>query len=91
MRYNKLTSKTKPKDPNSSILLSCFFCQSTDSRIKTATATLRGLLYLNIDQQLSLISHLQTKYDVAGKNLSMTQLPGRYYPRYALTFYTIRA
>ena len=50
-------------------LLSFFFCQATDSRINNATAVLRGLLYLLIDQQPSLISYIQKKYDLAGKTL----------------------
>jgi hypothetical protein len=50
-------------------LLSFFFCQATDSRINNATAVLRGLLYLLIDQEPSLISHVQKQHDHAGKTL----------------------
>jgi hypothetical protein len=50
-------------------LLSYFFCQATDSRINTATAVLRGLLYLLVNQQPSLITHVWKKYDNAGKTL----------------------
>jgi len=50
-------------------LLSYFFCQATDSRINNATAVLRGLLYLLVDQQPSLISHIRKQYDHAGKAL----------------------
>jgi hypothetical protein len=50
-------------------LLSYFFCQATDSRINNATAVLRGLMYLLIDQQPSLISHIRKKYDHVGKAL----------------------
>ncbi|OCK74462.1 HET-domain-containing protein, partial [Lepidopterella palustris CBS 459.81] len=50
-------------------LLSYFFCQATDSRINNATAVLRGLVYLLVDQQPSLISHIRKKYDHAGKTL----------------------
>jgi hypothetical protein len=50
-------------------LLSYFFCQATDSRINNATAVLRGLMYLLIDQQPSLISHIRKKHDHAGKTL----------------------
>jgi Cdc6-like AAA superfamily ATPase len=50
-------------------LLSYFFCQATDSRINNATAVLRGLIYLLVDQQPSLISHVRKKYDHAGKTL----------------------
>jgi len=49
--------------------LSYFFCQATDSRINNATAVLRGLLYLLVDQQPSLISHIRKKHDHAGKAL----------------------
>ena len=50
-------------------LLSYFFCQTTDSRINNAIAVLRGLVYLLVDQQPSLISHIRKKYDHAGKSL----------------------
>ncbi|ERF72619.1 hypothetical protein EPUS_05673 [Endocarpon pusillum Z07020] len=49
--------------------LSYFFCQATDSRINSATTVLRGLLYLLIDQQPSLIPHIQKQHDYAGKAL----------------------
>ncbi|KAF2197377.1 HET-domain-containing protein [Delitschia confertaspora ATCC 74209] len=50
-------------------LLSYFFCQATDARLNNATAVLRGLLYLLVDQQPSLISHVRKKYDHASKSL----------------------
>jgi hypothetical protein len=50
-------------------LLSYFFCQATDSRINNATAVLRGLIYMLVGQQPSLVSHIQKKYDEAGKAL----------------------
>ena len=50
-------------------LLSYFFCQATDSRINNATAVLRGLVYMLVGQQSSLISHILKKYDHAGKSL----------------------
>ncbi len=50
-------------------LLSYFFCQATDLRINNATAVLRGLVYLLVDQQPSLISHIRKKHDHAGKTL----------------------
>ncbi|KAF2260950.1 beta transducin-like protein HET-D2Y [Lojkania enalia] len=46
-----------------------FFCQATDSRINSATAVLRGLLYMLVDQQPSLVSHIRKKHDHAGKAL----------------------
>ncbi|KAF2429981.1 hypothetical protein EJ08DRAFT_670710 [Tothia fuscella] len=50
-------------------LLSYFFCQATNSGINNATAVLRGLIYLLIDQQPLLVSHVRKKYDQAGKTL----------------------
>ena len=50
-------------------LLSYFFSQATDSRINNAIAVLRGLMYLFINQQPSLISHIRNKHDHAGKTL----------------------
>ncbi|KAK3177982.1 hypothetical protein OEA41_000114 [Lepraria neglecta] len=57
----------KPKDRTH--LLSFFFCQATDSRINNATAVLRGLIYLLVQEQPSLISHVREKYDHAGRDL----------------------
>ena len=50
-------------------LLSFFFCQATDSRINSATAVLRGLIYLLANQQPSLLTHIRKKYDHAGNQL----------------------
>ncbi|CAN9293082.1 unnamed protein product [Alternaria alternata] len=50
-------------------LMSYFFCQATDSRINSATSVIRGLLYMLVDQQPSLMSHIRGKYDHAGKAL----------------------
>lgn len=50
-------------------VLSFFFCQGTDSRINNATAVLRGLVYLLLDQQPSLIPYVRTKYDHTSKAL----------------------
>ncbi|KAF2690614.1 WD40 repeat-like protein [Lentithecium fluviatile CBS 122367] len=49
--------------------LSYFFCQATDSRINSATAVLRGLLYLLVNHQPSLVLHIRKKHDHAGKAL----------------------
>jgi hypothetical protein len=49
--------------------ISYFFCQATDSRINSAIAVLRGLLYLLVSQQPSLVSHVRKKYDHAGKTM----------------------
>ncbi|KIN09022.1 hypothetical protein OIDMADRAFT_48858 [Oidiodendron maius Zn] len=50
-------------------LLSYFFCQATDLRISNATAVLQGLLFLLINQQPSLVSHIRTRHDHAGRTL----------------------
>jgi hypothetical protein len=50
-------------------LIAYFFCQATDLRINNATAVLRGLLYMLVSQQTSLITHIRKKYDHAGKAL----------------------
>ncbi|KAF2679408.1 hypothetical protein K458DRAFT_116012 [Lentithecium fluviatile CBS 122367] len=49
--------------------LSYFFCQATDSRINSATAVLRGLLFLLVNHQPSLVSHIRKKHDQTGKAL----------------------
>jgi NACHT domain/Heterokaryon incompatibility protein (HET) len=61
--------KELEKSMSKTNLLSYFFCQATDSRINNATAVLRGLVYLLVDQQPSLIFHLRKKHDHAGKTL----------------------
>jgi hypothetical protein len=60
---NEMSPLTKLRDDEATTLLSCFFCQATDKRINNATAVLRGLIYLLIDQQPSLVSHVRKKYD----------------------------
>lgn len=57
------------KSKDHTYLLSFFFCQATDSRINSATAVLRGLIYLLVLEQPSLISHVREKYDHAGRDL----------------------
>lgn len=46
---------------------SFFFCQATNADINNATAVLRGLIYILVKQQPSLISHLRESYDDFGK------------------------
>ncbi|WYZ45757.1 hypothetical protein EsH8_VIII_001073 [Colletotrichum jinshuiense] len=50
-------------------LLSYFFCQAPDERLNTATAVLRGLIFMLLDQDPSLVSYIKKKYDTAGKAL----------------------
>ncbi|KAI3547300.1 hypothetical protein CSPX01_03737 [Colletotrichum filicis] len=49
-------------------LLSYFFCQANDRRLGTATAVLRGLIFMLLTQEPSLVSHMK-KYDKVGKAL----------------------
>lgn len=52
---------------NESINLLYFFCQAGDDRINSATAVLRGWLYLLMEQQPSLIRYVCTKYQFDGR------------------------
>ncbi|KAM3089323.1 hypothetical protein ACMFMG_000927 [Clarireedia jacksonii] len=66
---DEMSPSTKLRDKQATTLLSYFFCQATDDRIDNASAALRGLIYLLVDQQPLLISHVRKKYDHAGKAL----------------------
>jgi hypothetical protein len=66
---DEMSPLTKLRDKEATTLLSYFFCQATDNRINNASAALRGLIYLLIDQHPLLISHVRKKYDHAGKAL----------------------
>lgn len=46
-----------------------FFCQATDARINNASAVLRGLLYMLLEQQPSLVSHVQENYRRGGRSI----------------------
>ncbi|KAK2729888.1 NACHT and WD40 domain protein [Colletotrichum kahawae] len=46
-----------------------FFCQAADHRLNTATAVLRGLIYLLVKQQPTLVTYLRKEYMHAGKRL----------------------
>jgi hypothetical protein len=48
--------------------LSYFFCQGTNDRLNTATAILRGLIWMLVHQQKSLIRHLD-EFKVLGSTL----------------------
>ncbi|KAL7904026.1 hypothetical protein GGI35DRAFT_247022 [Trichoderma velutinum] len=64
---NELSSRTRLKDNKANTLLSYFFCQAADERINSATAVLRGLIYLIVEQQPLLVSHIQKKYKHGGE------------------------
>jgi len=66
---DKLKETANAAPASSSYVLSYFFCQATDLRINSATAVLRGLIYLLADQQPALLQHVRKKYDATGKEL----------------------
>jgi hypothetical protein len=51
------------------VLVSYFFCQAIDARINSATAVLRGLLYMLLQQQPLLVSHVRKRYNHMGKTI----------------------
>ncbi|KAI1068485.1 hypothetical protein LB507_004342 [Fusarium sp. FIESC RH6] len=56
---DELQPSTKLSDRENHISLSFFFCQATNSGLNNAVAVLRGLIYLLVDQQPCLLSHLE--------------------------------
>ncbi|KAK6343266.1 hypothetical protein TWF730_010862 [Orbilia blumenaviensis] len=46
-----------------------FFCEATDPRINSATAVIRGLMFMLVEQQSKLLPHLRKKYDNTGDKL----------------------
>jgi hypothetical protein len=68
---NEIGQMTRLMRPTTDVdlLLSYFLCQGTDVKLNNATAVLRGLIYLLLIQQESLVSHLQVEYDRVGKSL----------------------
>ncbi|CAG8930815.1 unnamed protein product [Penicillium salamii] len=62
---NELTASTA----EDTTTISFFFCQAAIPDLNNATAVLRGLLSLILDQQPALVTHIQKDYDKAGKQL----------------------
>ncbi|KAH8653982.1 hypothetical protein BGZ60DRAFT_473175 [Tricladium varicosporioides] len=54
---NEISALARLRDKSTTTLLSFFFCQATDSRLNNTAAVLRGLIYLLINQQPSLLSY----------------------------------
>ncbi|UPL00728.1 hypothetical protein LCI18_011662 [Fusarium solani-melongenae] len=57
----RLKDPTRQTDPRSQTSLSYFFCQATNPGLNNATAVLRGLVYLLVDQHPNLLSHVRGK------------------------------
>ncbi|ORY57478.1 uncharacterized protein BCR38DRAFT_501826 [Pseudomassariella vexata] len=55
--------------PATECLVSYFFCQATDTNLDNATAVLRGLIYMLVTQDRSLLKYLHEDYKTAGKAL----------------------
>jgi hypothetical protein len=59
-------SRQLESKPGSGIL-SYFFCQATEPGLNNAVSVLRGLIYLLVSKQRTLIQHLRKRYDTAGQ------------------------
>ncbi|KAI1459895.1 hypothetical protein F4805DRAFT_35254 [Annulohypoxylon moriforme] len=62
-------SSSEWRSSRASALPAYFFLQAADRRINTAEAALRSLVYLLVENQPSLISHVRSRYDRAGSQL----------------------
>ncbi|KAF3056949.1 hypothetical protein CFAM422_012456 [Trichoderma lentiforme] len=61
--------KRSASHANAISMISFFFCQATIPTINNHLAVLRGLIWLLVEQQPSLISHIREKYDPIGNEL----------------------
>jgi hypothetical protein len=52
----------------SPLLVSYFFCQSTDSRLNSAASVLKGLIYLVVQQRIDMIRHVRKRYEDGGSD-----------------------
>jgi hypothetical protein len=64
---DELCPTTKLADPRAKSLLSFFFCQATVPKLSNAYAVLRGLIYILVDTQPSLLSHVQKRFKATGE------------------------
>jgi hypothetical protein len=64
---DELRSTTKLEDPQAKTLLPFFFCQATVPKLSNAHAVLRGLIYMLVKQQPSLLSHVQDRFRDSGE------------------------
>ncbi|KAK3349952.1 WD40-repeat-containing domain protein [Lasiosphaeria hispida] len=65
----QLRSQTRLDHPVANSSLSFFFCQNTDDRLNNAVAILKGLIYLLLVQDVSLVSYLKSDCDRMGKDI----------------------
>jgi hypothetical protein len=65
----QLQSQTRLDHAVANSSLSFFFCQTTDNRLNNAVAILKGLIYLLLVQDVSLVAYLKSDYDRMGKGI----------------------
>jgi hypothetical protein len=65
----ELSASNRTADIKTDKPLSYFFCQATDPRINNASAVLRGLIFMLVNQEPALVSHVRKKFDRVGKQL----------------------
>ncbi|KAK6338230.1 hypothetical protein TWF730_002303 [Orbilia blumenaviensis] len=65
----ELSPSTRLEDTTSNKLQSYFFFQGTNSRLNNATAALRSLIYMLVEQHPPLIVSIRDKFDRVGKHL----------------------
>ncbi|OKL57787.1 hypothetical protein UA08_07028 [Talaromyces atroroseus] len=64
LQASKHLSQEDEATPN----ISFFLCQATDKRINNAPAVLRGLIYMLVEEQPALITHLRSSCDYGGNS-----------------------
>lgn len=50
-------------------VLAYFFCENTNEKLNTAVSVLRGLIYILVDQEKTLVRHIRKRYDIPEKRL----------------------
>jgi hypothetical protein len=65
----QLQSQTRLDHAVANSSLSFFFCQTTDNRLNNAVAVLKGLIYLLLVQDVSLVAYLKNDCDRMGKEI----------------------
>ncbi|KAF3392420.1 hypothetical protein F1880_008934 [Penicillium rolfsii] len=63
---DELRPTIKQADPQAKTLLSFFFCQATVPKLSNAHAVLRGLIYMLVDTQPSLLCHVRKYFKESG-------------------------
>lgn len=57
------------KSDSSPICISYFFCEGADKKLTSATSVLRGLIYMIVMERPEALSHLDERYNRAGRQL----------------------